>query len=267
MIKDTLYTNFPQWYDYLYGQIDTQATSPSLEFIQWFLSYKNLEPSNLSHIILDMGSGTGRTLIPLTQQGYSIEGMEPFEGMIDIAHKKAKQVDTSITLTQGSYQSLSAREKYRLIFGLNGTMAYLLSSDEFILAFQNIYNALQPEGLFLVDLANFYGLIKNYKSPEPQEIEIEGKEALLVVSHEIDLDRTLWTHHSRIIFSPNEKDQEETVTLFEDIHELVMINLRELQFYAKSVGLKFIENFQCYEDRPDDKKSGSRLIAVFQKPK
>ena len=266
MKKNTLYTNFPQWYDYLFGQVDIQETSPSLEFIQWFLKYKKLESNNPEHTILDMGSGTGRTLIPLTQQGYTIEGMEPFEGMNEIAYKKAKQVDTSITLTQGSYQTLSANEKYQLIFGLNGTMAYLLSSEDFILAFQNIYNALRPGGLFLVDLMNFYGLIKKYKSPEPQEIDIDGKKALLVISHEIDLDRTTWTHHSRILFSSDQINQEQNIVIHEDIHELSMINLRELQFYAKSVGFEYIESFQSYEDRPEARKEGMRLIVVFQKP-
>ncbi|MHA2389554.1 MAG: class I SAM-dependent DNA methyltransferase [Candidatus Hodarchaeales archaeon] len=266
MTKENLYTKFPQWYDHLYGQVDIGETSPSLEFIQWFLEYKELEPGNKEHLILDMGTGTGRTLIPLTQQGYTIEGMEPFEGMIDIALKKAKLVDTKISLTRGAYQTLSESEKYQLIFGLNGTMAYLLSSEEFILAFTNIYEALRPGGIFLVDLMNFYGLIKRYKPPEPQEIEIDGKKAFYVVSYKIDLNRTTWTHHARILVPNDENCQEENLVLHEDIHELAMIDLRELQYYAKIAGLDFIENFQSYEDRPDERKSGLRLIAVFQKP-
>ncbi|PWI48089.1 hypothetical protein CEE45_08675 [Candidatus Heimdallarchaeota archaeon B3_Heim] len=266
MKEDSLYTKFPEWYDCLYGQVDIQETSSSLEFIQWFLKYKDLEPKNPGQIILDMGSGTGRTLIPLTQQGYAVEGMEPFEGMIKIAHKKAKQVNTRITVTQGSYQSLSGSDKYQLIFGINGSMAYLLSSDEFSLAFRNIFRALRPGGIFLVDLMNFYGLIKSYKPPEPQNIEIDGKKALYVLSFKIDLNRTTWTHHARIILSGDEKDDKKKTLLYEDIHELSMINLRELQFYAKLAGLNFIENFQSYEDRPYDRKSGIRIIAVFQKP-
>ncbi len=213
-----------------------------------------------------MGSGTGRTLIPLTQQGYTIEGMEPYEGMINVAHKKAKQVNTKINVIQGSYQTLSVLEKYKMIFGINGSMAYLLSSEEFVLAFKNIYKALQPGGFFLVDLMNFYGIIKIYKPPEPQEIEIDGKKALLVVSFNIDLNRTTWTHHARILFVTDEQDEKKEILLHEDIHKLVMINLRELQFYAQLADLNFVENFQSFEDRPNDRKSGPRLIAVFQKP-
>jgi hypothetical protein len=186
--------------------------------------------------------------------------------MINVAHKKATQVNTKIKVIQGSYQTLSADEKYKMIFGIEGSMAYLLSSEEFILAFKNIYKALQPEGFFLVDLMNFYGIIKNYKPSEPQEIEIDGKKALLVVSYNIDLNRTTWTHHARILFVADEQDEKKEILLHEDIHELVMINLRELKFYAKIAGLNLIENFQSFEDRPNDRKSGPRLIAVFQKP-
>jgi hypothetical protein len=192
--------------------------------------------------------------------------MEPFEGMIDVAHKKAAQVNTKINVVQGSYQTLSTVDKYQLIFGINGSMAYLLSSEEFILAFENICKALHPGGFFLVDLMNFYGIIKSYKPSEPQEIEIDGKKALLVVSYKIDLNRTTWTHHARILFLPDEQEEKKEVLLQEDIHELVMINLRELQFYAKLADLTFVENFQSYDDRPTDRKPGSRLIAVFQKP-
>jgi SAM-dependent methyltransferase len=266
MNDNNLYTNFPEWYDFLYGQITIEENSPSLEFIQWFLKYKKLDAKNTNNLILDMGAGSGRILIPLTQQGYNIEGMEPYEGMINVAHKKAKNVDLEITINQGSYQTLSVDEKYQLIFGLNGTMAYLLSSEEFIQAFTNLHKALRPGGIFLVDLMDFYSLIKHYKPPEPREIEIEGKKALLVVSHEIDLNRTTWIHNSRIFFPTNENDQEEHIILHEDIHVLSMINLRELQFYAKMAGLEFIENFQSYENRSNDRKSGARLIAVFQKP-
>ena len=158
MKEESLYTKFPEWYDYLYGQIEP---SQSLKFIEWFLEYKNIEPKNTQHLILDMGSGTGRILIPLTQQGYQIQGMEPYEGMIRIARKKAHEVNTEIKVTQGSFQTLEASEKFQFIFGLDGTMAYLLSSEEYVHAFKNIYNALRPGGLFLVDLMNFYGLIKH----------------------------------------------------------------------------------------------------------
>ncbi|MFQ5981469.1 MAG: methyltransferase domain-containing protein [Candidatus Heimdallarchaeota archaeon] len=265
MTEESLYAKFPDWYDDLYGQVESQESSPALEFIQWFLKHKKLEPNNPDHLILDMGSGTGLTLIPLTQQGYMIEGMEPFEGMIDICHKKAKQGNTKIVVNIGSYQTLSEMNRYRLIFGLNGSMAYLLTSDEFLLAFRNILAALCPGGLFLVDMMNFLGLIKNYKCPEPQKLEIGGQEALLVVSHKIDLNRTTWTHHARIVLE-DKSSNKETVLFHEDIHELVMINLRELQFYARMEGFEFIESFQSYEDRPGDRKPGLRLIAVFQKP-
>jgi SAM-dependent methyltransferase len=266
MIEESLYAKFPEWYDYIYGQVDIQESSPDLEFIQWFLTYKKLEPNNPDHLILDIGSGTGRMLIPLTQQGYSIEGMEPFEGMIKISHRKAKQVNAKITVNIGSFQTLSALNKYQLIFGLNDSMAYLLTSEEFLLAFKNIFAALCPGGFFLVDMVNFYGLIKNYKYPEPRKLEIGGKKALLVLSHDIDLNRTTWIHHMRILLEEDKSSNNETVLLHEDIHELVMINLRELRFYAKKTGLEFVENFQSYEDRPNDRKPGIRLIAVFQKP-
>jgi len=192
--------------------------------------------------------------------------LEPFEGMINISHQKAKQVNTQIIVSQGSYQKLLAKEKYQLIFGLGGTMAYLISSQEFILAFKNLYNALRSGGIFLVDLMNFYALIKNYKPPEPKEIEIDGKKCLYVVSYDIDLSQTTWIHHARIFLAPSETDQEKKFLLYEDVHELSMINLRELQYYAEIAGLKLIENYQSYEDRPNTRKSGTRLLAVFQKP-
>ncbi len=262
----SLYSKFPHWYDSLYGQAVSTEVSPSLEFIQWFLTYKKIEINNPDHLILDMGAGTGRVLIPLTQKGYVIEGMEPFEGMMEIASKKADKENTKISLSKGSYQTLMANEKYKLIFGLNGTMAYLTSSEEFIQSLKNIYRALKPRGIFLVDLMNFYAIIKKYKHPEPKEIDLEGKQGLLVVSYGPDPTRDIWIHHARIFLKADKTPKTDPFLLYEDIHELIMINIRELKYYAKLAGLEFVENFLSYEDRPDERKKGSRIIAIFQKP-
>ena len=250
-----VYSVRPELYDKLYGG----EGDVSLDFMRWFFDYIELNKS--THKILDMGAGTGRLLIPLTQEGYQIEGHEPFQGMIEQALIKAGESNMEIQIHVGSYQTLSESEKYQLIFGINGTMAYLTKISELEDAFMRIHNALVPGGYFLVDIMNFYSLIKNYKYPEIEELQYGDWKGAALIKHEIDRDGDIWVHKLLLYI-----EEEGKLKRFEDVHHLGMINMRELKLYARNAGLEFKFNLQSHEDRPDDRKSGNRLIVIFRKP-
>ena len=180
--------------------------------------------------------------------------------MIEQALTKAKESNTEIQIQVGSYQTLSEQEKYQLIFGVNGTMAYLTKSSELEDAFIRIHDALVLGGYFLVDIMNFYSLIKFYKYPEIEELKYDDWRGVALIKHEIDRDLDVWIHKLLLYIEEDGK-----LKRFEDVHHLGMINLRELKLYARNAGLEFIFNLQSPEDRPDDRKKGNRLIAIFKK--
>lgn len=256
----TLYRDYPELYDLIYGTSDIE-TEKTLEFINWVLKYTKIQKGALDDKILDLGSGTGRILIPLTEQGFSIEGLEPFEEMSAIALIKAQEQKVNISVTKGSFQTLSAENEFKLILSINGTMAYLYTAEDFINAFKNIYQALKENGYFLLDIMNFFGLIKKYKQPELQTFDIGTSKGIYMLTHDVDLDKSLWKHNSHIYIEKEDKK----ITKYNDEHILSMVSARELILYAKLANLKLVEQLQSYTDRPDKRVIGLRIILLFQK--
>ncbi len=257
-MKPEIYTEFGKLYDAIYGK----SADNVLNFFEWFFEDIGLHPENHDQLILDMGAGTGRLLIPLTQKGYSIIGYEPFENLIKQAKLKSSKQGVDIDINMGSFQTLDDNSRFYLIFGINSTMAYLGEIEEWQDAFNRIFQSLIPGGYFLLDLMNFFALIKNYRSPELVEFDHDEYRGNFMINHQVDLENSKWIH-DMVVFL---EDETKHITRINDKHELTMVNLRELQIYAKNSGLKFKYYLNSFEDRLDDRKQGMRMILLFQKP-
>ncbi|MHA2170430.1 MAG: class I SAM-dependent DNA methyltransferase [Candidatus Kariarchaeaceae archaeon] len=249
----SVYEQYPSMYDQLYGGEDNERR----DFLYWFLDYIKIDKNQR---ILDMGAGTGSLLIPLQQKGYSIEGIEPFEGMRKEAIRKATLLNVPISIRDGSFQSFIDQPKFQLIFAMNGSLSYVLSIEEVQDAFLRLYDALLDGGYCLIDIMSFHSIIKLYDHPEPQEFSFPEFNVTAFIQHKIDLDNDVWIH-TTTAFIDKEGEQQKV----KDIHKMSMISLRELKLHAKSAGFKFWFSLQSYQDRPEQRKSGSRILAVFQK--
>jgi len=118
----------------------------------WFLKNRNVlesEVALLAHFLTDpgrcisvgCGSGLFETLLKQTFGIEIKEGVEPAEGMREIAIKRGMQV------RPGTAEDVQLeREQYDTII-FNGTPSYLENLEK---AFQNAYNALKPGGALLV---------------------------------------------------------------------------------------------------------------------
>lgn len=254
MTESSIYRKYPELYDLIYGGDDAQV----LAFVRWYL-----EDIGMSQIdpILEVGAGTGGIVLPLTELGYNVRGIEPFPGMIREALKKAKNSELEVNIVQGSFDTLVDIEKYKCILSMNGPMHYLQSAAEYIDAFQKVGAALMPGGFVLIDLINFFSLIKNYQYPEPMEFQLGDQRLLAMVTHSIDLNKEVWIHKTLLLF-----EEEEGWRRVDDTQYMSMVTLNQLIQYAGAAGLEFDQFYSSYEDRPDNRVYGGRLIASFRKP-
>ncbi len=72
------------YYDIVYSEIKGKEV-----INEELLLIKRILASNKKAKILDIGCGTGRHFIPLTQEGFSLEGVEPSKGMRNLLKQKA----------------------------------------------------------------------------------------------------------------------------------------------------------------------------------
>jgi len=72
----------------------------------YFLEFYKKHKPELGNNVLDVGSGKGRYLIPLAQDGFRIVGLEPSEGMITTAKAKIEERQLSASLVHGESVAL-----------------------------------------------------------------------------------------------------------------------------------------------------------------
>jgi len=105
--------------------------------------------------VLELGSGTGRILIPMIKAGLNVTGIEISQDMIDIANRKLNQ------------EEIAVKERSKIVkgnvldFNLDTTFDLILASCNFVnhftdykslkKMFAQVRNHLKDDGIFLID--------------------------------------------------------------------------------------------------------------------
>ena len=108
--------------------------------------------------VLELGVGTGRVALPLSERGVEIHGIDISPDMLE--KLKLKDIKGKIPLRTGSFADLQTDEKYDLIFVVFNTFFGLLTQKDQTSCFKSVANILEPNGKFLIeafvpDLARF----------------------------------------------------------------------------------------------------------------
>lgn len=101
--------------------------------------------------VLELGCGTGRILLPLLASGIDIDGIDQSEGMLAELRAEAARRGLQPTTAVGSLQSFVAARRYRTVLCPYAVLTYLTTPAELADCLQRVAQALEPEGLLVVD--------------------------------------------------------------------------------------------------------------------
>ena len=101
---------------------------------------------------LELGSGTGRLLLPFLQEGFDIEGVECSNDMINICNKKAQNLGITPTIHQQYFQELSIPKKYTTIFSPFASFMILTNRSETLTTLKKNYDHIQPNGQIIISM-------------------------------------------------------------------------------------------------------------------
>jgi SAM-dependent methyltransferase len=106
---------------------------------------------------LELGCGTGRTLLPLAAVGHSVTGVDRSGALLAQAEKKMKRAHLSspIHLVQADLRTfqLEARD-FDFAYCVSNTLMHLPTQDDQLTVLTNAAGHLRPGGLLLIDLFN-----------------------------------------------------------------------------------------------------------------
>ncbi len=98
---------------------------------------------------LELGIGTGRIALPLSQKGVNVQGIDLSPDMIQ--QLQSKPGSESIGVTIGDFATTKVNKKFKLVFLVFNTITNLISQKSQVECFRNAADHLVPGGYFVIE--------------------------------------------------------------------------------------------------------------------
>jgi SAM-dependent methyltransferase len=99
---------------------------------------------------LELGIGTGRIALPLTQRGVRVHGIDLSAAMV--ARLQAKPGAGGIGVTIGDFATTTVEGTFSLAYLVFNTINNLTTQEEQVACFQNVAAHLEPGGCFVIEV-------------------------------------------------------------------------------------------------------------------
>jgi SAM-dependent methyltransferase len=124
-------------YDEWYAQLDTSGA------VDFLAELAGPGPA------LELGIGTGRLALPLSERGLEVHGIDASEPMV--AKLRGKPGGDRIPITMGDFTDLELEGRFSLIVVAFSTLFSLRSQEEQVRCFRNVALHLNDDGLFVIE--------------------------------------------------------------------------------------------------------------------
>jgi SAM-dependent methyltransferase len=123
--------------------------------------------------LLDVGCGTGLSLVSMVEREWQVTGCDISPAMLELARGK---VGERAELVVADMRELPALGEFDLVWAVNNPFNYLLGAEEFEATLSGMRRNLAPDGVVLFDLAT----LANFRSLFSDEhlVETEGRSLL-----------------------------------------------------------------------------------------
>ena len=98
---------------------------------------------------LELGIGTGRIALPLSERNVEVHGIDAASSMI--SRLRSKPGSDRISVTQGSFADVSVDGEFALVYVVFNTFFALSSQEEQVRCFRNVAAHLSPGGCFVIE--------------------------------------------------------------------------------------------------------------------
>lgn len=104
--------------------------------------------------VLELGSGTGRKLIPIAAEGHECVGLELSTEMLAQARRKADEQSVSVEWLQGDMRDFDLGRSFDLIIIPANSLLHLHEPQDLVACFRSVRRHLAPGGQLVLDIFN-----------------------------------------------------------------------------------------------------------------
>jgi SAM-dependent methyltransferase len=144
------YKDFAYLYDSLMEDVEYSL------WIDFILEKVKLYSNQNVGRILDLACGTGQLSVKLAEAGFDVVGVDLSEDMLAVANAKADQENQRIAFYQQDMTKMAGLQSFDFVVIFCDSLNYLESAEDVKKTFQNVYDTLSPDGLFMFDVHSTY---------------------------------------------------------------------------------------------------------------
>ena len=121
---------------------------------EWYSEYDPLAIDALAQLAhggraLELGIGTGRIALPLSERNVEVHGIDAAASMI--SRLRSKPGSDRITVTHGSFAAVEVEGEFSLVYIVFNTFFALSSQEEQVRCFRNVAAHLARDGCFVIE--------------------------------------------------------------------------------------------------------------------
>jgi SAM-dependent methyltransferase len=202
--------------------------------------------------VLELGVGTGRVAIPLSERGLEVHGIDASPAMVE--RLRAKAGGDRIGVTFGDLADVPVDRSFSLVFVVFNTLFALPTQDAQVRCFGNVARRLVPGGFFLLECF------------VPDPARFDEHQRVSVFGIDVDQVRLNLARHR----PAEQRVDSQHVLITEDGTRLVPVALRyawpsELDLMARLAGLRLRHRWGGWRREPYDDDSRAH-VSVYEKP-
>jgi SAM-dependent methyltransferase len=252
---------FAEFYDILHaglGDVEAYVRYASRYFAQHGTSEKGSD-------ILELGSGTGRILIPLAAAGFNVTGVDNSDGMISLCTEKLSREPSSTRertrIVKGDVIDLDLGETFDLVIAPCNLLSCMTSQDDALSLLKTAKRHLKDNGVFILDcsipdvrlMVESNDVTKSFEFTHP----VTGTTIIDTFTPHYDFVNQLETDHIVL----EERDGDAILRRAETTDTLAFYFPREVRLMLAAAGLSvFHEQGSLAEDVPLDERAGEMVF-------
>ena len=152
--------------------------------------------------VLELACGTGALAVALSKRGYDVTGLDLSDNMLSLASERALKEQVKLPLIQADMMDLSEIGQYEAVTCFSDSLCYMPNEEAVLKVFQEVYNVLTDNGMFLFDVHSIYqtdvvfpGYMYNDQS---DEISFLWKSYAGEKAHSVEHDLTFFVYDEEL---------------------------------------------------------------------
>lgn len=241
-----------QTFAYLYDELTQNVEyEKRCDYILSFFEKNNIK----SGTVLDLACGTGSMSIPLIESGYNIIGIDCSKDMLEIASERLSNKSNNFSLLKTKMQNFKLSKKIDACICCLDSINHLNNKSDVQSTFENVYNSLKYNGLFIFDANTVY---KHNNVLADNTFVFDEEDYYLVWDNEKIDDRTVRILLDMFLYNGSSYDR-----LSEEFCE-TSYTVEELSQMLKDSGF---ENIKVYDELSlgKPKENSERIYFVCKK--